>query len=260
MSNKRKTSSTRIDSVDINSRTIDEKYCDCIIGASTGSPKYNPYAVCKSSIYIKRGIESPGNIDCFPYYKFETYKPDKLKAYANMLGLKTDNLEHKQIVDLLYSVKKYKSKHPELPIRQVSILLSEKSKSRMKNAPYKSNSPVKNTSYKSNSPVKNTSYKSNSPVKNTSYKSNSPVKNTSYKSYSLAKNTSYKSYSPAKNTSYKSYSPVKRTSYKSYSPVKRTSYKNTSYKAYSPAKNISYKSYSPVKNTLDKSYSPVKIL
>ena|SRR3989338_3180726 len=200
MSYKKKSSSTRIDSVDIGSRTIDEKYCDCVIGASTGSPKYNPYAVCKSSVYIKQGIQSPGNIDCFPYYKFESYKPDKLKSYAKMIGLNIDNLEHDEIVDLLYSVKKYKSNHPELSIRQISILLSNKSTSRNSSYKYKSISPSKNSSYKYKSipPTKNTSYK---------YKSISPTKNSSYK---------YKSISPSKNTSYK---------YKSISPGKNTSYK-----------------------------------
>ena len=70
-------------------RSLDEKYCSCVFQVTGRQRAYNPYAVCTSSIYNRRGIGGPGSsISCDYSIEYLQSRPvGQLFNYAVAKGL-----------------------------------------------------------------------------------------------------------------------------------------------------------------------------
>jgi hypothetical protein len=70
----------------------ERKYCSCVAKARAKSFKYgtkaNPYAVCTSTLYNKKGKTRKSRIDCAKSYNFKNMTDNQLQSYAKEKGLK----------------------------------------------------------------------------------------------------------------------------------------------------------------------------
>jgi hypothetical protein len=112
--------------------SIEDRYCRCILKVSASYPKYNPYAVCTSSVYGRGGRKSV--IHCSERYKYEAYTTPQLRGYAKLKKLVgAETASRKKLIKMLYDyvasigkskdvwheyVREYRKDHPKTPYQE----------------------------------------------------------------------------------------------------------------------------------------------
>lgn len=88
--------------------SIEKRYCRCIMHVSKGYPRYEPYAVCSSSVYTKAlGIHRKNVVHCAPFYTYEDYPMEELRGYARLKKIPTGG-SRSQLIRSLYDHAKKK--------------------------------------------------------------------------------------------------------------------------------------------------------
>lgn len=70
----------------------ERKYCSCVMAVrhrkyKTKNKEMNPYAICTSNIYTKKGKKRSQTLDCGINYDLDNYHIDYIKAYARERGI-----------------------------------------------------------------------------------------------------------------------------------------------------------------------------
>src|SRR5689334_13903667 len=95
------------------SSKIEDRYCRCIMHVAKQSPRYNPYAVCTSSVYNKQGMKRNERIECAEKFTFEDFPVEDLRGYAKLKKIPLSNKMNKnQLVKVLYAYVASKKKKP----------------------------------------------------------------------------------------------------------------------------------------------------
>ena len=68
----------------MSTKTPEDRYCSCVMHVAASYPKYNPYAVCTSTVYTKKGLRRKGRVECSKRLVFEEYTKKELEGYAKM--------------------------------------------------------------------------------------------------------------------------------------------------------------------------------
>ena len=89
--------------------TLPEHYCSCLIKHTANSYRYgqstNPYAICQSSVFNRRGLKGPGAVKCkyTPEY-FKNLPYSVLLNYTKAKGLIDDDeegLPEDELIDII---------------------------------------------------------------------------------------------------------------------------------------------------------------
>ena len=123
--------------------SIVDRYCRCVMHVANQYPKYNPYAVCTTSVY--KGGKRGGVVRCAERLRFEDFKTEELRGYARMKNARivkipdAAGMDRDDLIAALYKfvasekgkeiwqtyLGRYRKEHPEMSFSQATKIASK---------------------------------------------------------------------------------------------------------------------------------------